>query len=246
MKQKLALSCALIHKTVGTVPRRADDRRRPGIAQGTVGDARQTALPGITIRIDALYGRGVALRPDRADPRRPVPRYRHPKRIIEKFGERLWAVSGDRMPAMLKTLRRHPQITSAFAFGDTHHATPDATLTEEQLAAYLTAEGYRNLRIEAIEPGIEDCYMKLGTVPMNDKVIETKGLTKRFGSFTAVDHISFEVGRGEIFDSSARTAPAKRPQCGCCALSRPTEAAVRSPGSTSCAKASRSNATSAT
>ena len=34
---------------------------------------------------------------------------------------------------------------------------------------------------------------------MNDKVIETKGLTKRFGSFTAVDHISFEVGRGEIF-----------------------------------------------
>ena len=47
------------------------------------------------------------------------------------------------------------------AFGDTHHATPDATLTEKQLAAYLTAEGYRNLRIEAIEPGIEDCYMKL-------------------------------------------------------------------------------------
>ena len=33
---------------------------------------------------------------------------------------------------------------------------------------------------------------------MNDKVIETKGLTKRFGSFTAVDHISFEVGRGKI------------------------------------------------
>lgn len=29
--------------------------------------------------------------------------------------------------------------------------------------------------------------------------IETEGLTKRFGSLTAVDHLSFEVGEGEIF-----------------------------------------------
>lgn len=31
------------------------------------------------------------------------------------------------------------------------------------------------------------------------KAIETKELTKRFGTFTAVDHISFEVEEGEIF-----------------------------------------------
>ena len=30
-------------------------------------------------------------------------------------------------------------------------------------------------------------------------VIETDSLTKRFGTFTAVDHISFEVGEGEIW-----------------------------------------------
>ena len=30
-------------------------------------------------------------------------------------------------------------------------------------------------------------------------VIETDQLTKCFGSFTAVDHISFTVGEGEIF-----------------------------------------------
>ncbi len=34
---------------------------------------------------------------------------------------------------------------------------------------------------------------------MNDNVIEVRDLVKRFGSFTAVDHISFEVHRGEIF-----------------------------------------------
>ena len=59
---------------------------------------------------------------------------------------------------------------------------------------------------------------------MNDKVIETKGLTKRFGSFTAVDHISFEVGRGEIFGflgaNGAGKTTAMRMLCG---LSRPTE-----------------------
>jgi len=34
-----------------------------------------------------------------------------------------------------------------------------------------------------------------GTAP----AIEVSGLTRRFGSFTAVDHVEFEVGRGEIF-----------------------------------------------
>ena len=29
--------------------------------------------------------------------------------------------------------------------------------------------------------------------------IKVKGLTKKFGEFMAVDHISFEVGKGEIF-----------------------------------------------
>ncbi len=34
---------------------------------------------------------------------------------------------------------------------------------------------------------------------MNELAIQVKGLTKRFGNFTAVDNISFEVRRGEIF-----------------------------------------------
>ena len=33
----------------------------------------------------------------------------------------------------------------------------------------------------------------------NGKVITSDNLTKRFGDFTAVDHISFEVQKGEIF-----------------------------------------------
>jgi ABC-2 type transport system ATP-binding protein len=33
---------------------------------------------------------------------------------------------------------------------------------------------------------------------MNEPVIRVDGLTRRFGDFVAVDHVSFEVGRGEV------------------------------------------------
>lgn len=57
----------------------------------------------------------------------------------------------------------------------------------------------------------------------NDIIIKVKGLTKKFGSFTAVDHISFDVGSGEIFGflgaNGAGKTTAMRVLCG---LSRPT------------------------
>src|ERR1043165_6327403 len=34
---------------------------------------------------------------------------------------------------------------------------------------------------------------------MSEGMIECEGLTKRFGTFTAVDHVSFSVGKGSIF-----------------------------------------------
>ena len=56
-----------------------------------------------------------------------------------------------------------------------------------------------------------------------DNVITVKDLTKRFGSFTAVDSISFEVSRGEIFGflgaNGAGKTTAMRMLCG---LSFPT------------------------
>lgn len=57
-----------------------------------------------------------------------------------------------------------------------------------------------------------------------EKVIEVENLVKRFGDFTAVDHISFGVYRGEIFGflgaNGAGKTTAMRMLCG---LSKPTE-----------------------
>ena len=58
---------------------------------------------------------------------------------------------------------------------------------------------------------------------MNEPAIIVKDMVKQFGSFTAVDHISFEVARGEIFGflgaNGAGKTTAMRMLCG---LSKPT------------------------
>ena len=58
---------------------------------------------------------------------------------------------------------------------------------------------------------------------MEENVIHIRNLTKKFGDFTAVDHISFDVRRGEIFGflgaNGAGKTTAMRILCG---LSRPT------------------------
>ena len=63
------------------------------------------------------------------------------------------------------------------------------------------------------------------------KAIEVKQLTKRFGTFTAVDHISFEVEPGEIFGflgaNGVGKTTAMRMLCG---LSVPTSGEARVAG----------------
>lgn len=58
---------------------------------------------------------------------------------------------------------------------------------------------------------------------MNEIIIKVNQLTKKFGDFTAVDHISFEIGKGEIFGflgaNGAGKTTAIRMLCG---LSIPT------------------------
>lgn len=66
---------------------------------------------------------------------------------------------------------------------------------------------------------------------MEDVVIYTEKLTKRFGEFTAVDNISFEVRKGEIFGflgaNGAGKTTAMRMLCG---LSKPTSGKGRVAG----------------
>src|SRR5437762_881753 len=63
---------------------------------------------------------------------------------------------------------------------------------------------------------------------MSDAMIECEGLTKRFGNFTAVDHVSFSVSRGSIFGFLGPNGSGKstviRMLCG---ILEPTEGTAR-------------------
>jgi ABC-type multidrug transport system ATPase subunit len=66
---------------------------------------------------------------------------------------------------------------------------------------------------------------------MSDAMIECDGLTKRFGNFTAVDHVSFSVARGSIFGFLGPNGSGKstviRMLCG---ILEPTEGSARIAG----------------
>lgn len=62
-------------------------------------------------------------------------------------------------------------------------------------------------------------------------MIEVKNLTKKFGHFTAVDDISFEVGEGEIFGLLGPNGAGKTTTIRCLlTLIRPTSGEVRISG----------------
>ena len=63
------------------------------------------------------------------------------------------------------------------------------------------------------------------------KMIDVDGLTKRFGQFTAVDHVSFDIKRGEIFGFLGPNGAGKTTTMRMlCTLLRPTEGSAKVAG----------------
>ena len=98
---------------------------------------------------------------------------------------------------------------------------------------------FANLTVNATAPRFEDAFVaKLGGQPKRTlgatarerseqsgpAPVQAKNLTRRFGAFTAADHISFEIWRGEIFgllgpNGAGKTTTFKM----MCGLLRPSE-----------------------
>lgn len=85
-----------------------------------------------------------------------------PENIIKAYTQTLWAVRSDKMHRLLTDLRGITGVKTAFAFGENHHATINpSVLTIESLREQLAVLGHHNIVIEAVEPTIEDCFMNL-------------------------------------------------------------------------------------
>lgn len=175
MRQKLALSCALVHRPdlllldepttgVDAVSRREFWDLLTGLAEAGLTILVSTPYmdeAGRCHRV-ALLQEGRLLRTD------------DPGSIGSGYGRPLLAVQGPERHRLLETLREHPDAASVYPFGPELHFTDDreegdpAELARE-LEAWLRERGLAVERLEPVEAGIEDVFMALmGEPPGTD------------------------------------------------------------------------------
>jgi ABC-2 type transport system ATP-binding protein len=161
MKQKLALSCALIHKPKVLFLDEPTTGVDPVSRKEFWEMLKRLKEQGISILVStpymdeaklcdriALIQNGKILEIDT------------PQNIVDRFDNNLYAVRSDNMFKLLTDLRSFPKTKSCFAFGDKHHLVlNDNNFDLNELKTYL--QNQNNLEIKKIEPGIEDCFMRL-------------------------------------------------------------------------------------
>jgi len=163
MKQKLALSCALIHKpsvlfldepTTGVDPvsrkefwgmlKRLEEQNitiivsTPYMDEAVLCDRIALIKDGLFMKIDT------------------------PVNIVDRYDKKILAVKGERMYELLKVLRNIPEVDMAFAFGDMHHISlKDPAVTPADIKTKLAGMGFLNAEVVEIKASVEDCYMSL-------------------------------------------------------------------------------------
>jgi ABC-type multidrug transport system ATPase subunit len=165
MKQKLALSCALIHKPKVLFLDEPTTGVDPVSRKEFWEMLRKLKNQGITILVSTPYMdeaklcERIALMQEGN-----ILSIEKPEAIIEKFGKTLFAVSSNNMYKLLNDLREYPFTKHCFGFGDHHHVTlTDETKGAEDIQAFLAERGNEQVIIDVIDPGIEDCFMELMT-----------------------------------------------------------------------------------
>lgn len=161
MKQKLALSCALIHKPKVLFLDEPTTGVDPVSRKEFWEMLKRLKAQGITILVSTPYMDEAKLCDRIALMQNgKIMTIDTPDNIINQFGRNLYAVHSENMFKLLNDLRSFTKTESCFAFGENHHLT----LTEEnttELEKYLLESGHKNATINKIEPGIEDCFMQL-------------------------------------------------------------------------------------
>jgi ABC-type multidrug transport system ATPase subunit len=164
MKQKLALCCALIHKPtvlfldepttgVDTVSRKEFWEMLKRLKE-----------QGITILVStpymdeatlceriALIQNGKVLSVDT------------PENIIRSYPEKLFAIRSEKLYMLWKDLQQYPNTRSVFTFGEYLHLSFLETNAQaiSEVLAYLETKDHERVDMHAVEPTIEDCFIRL-------------------------------------------------------------------------------------
>jgi len=162
MKQKLALSCALIHRPVVLFL----DEPTTGVDAVSRKEfwemLKRLKEQNITILVSTPYMDEAGLC-DRIGlmQQGKLLSVGAPKKITASFNQTILAVKADNMYALLKDLNVFNEVQNAYSFGEFHHAVMKENFNEQELKNYLEQKNQHHLVIKKIEPSIEDSFMQL-------------------------------------------------------------------------------------
>lgn len=162
MKQKLALSCALIHRpsvlfldepTTGV-----DAVSRKEFWEMLKGLKRQ----GITILVSTPYMDEAGLC-DRVAlvQKGNILSINTPEGVVADYKHPLMAVKANGMLALLHQLKKMESVVDAYPFGEYHHVVMENSKAAEQLHSKLSALHIDGLKTDKTKADIEDCFIAL-------------------------------------------------------------------------------------
>lgn len=170
MKQKLALSCALIHKPTVLFLDEPTTGVDPVSRKEFWDMLAKLKEQGITILVSTPYMDEASLC-DRIAliQEGKFLKINTPQGIVDQYENTLWSVHSNDMSRLLKDLRSNINVSTCFAFGDTHHITikkdslkeNGGEFDQDKLTHFLQEKNHTEIDINPITAGIEDCFMEL-------------------------------------------------------------------------------------
>jgi len=162
MKQKLALSCALIHKPALLVL----DEPTTGVDAVSRSEfwemLRKLRVHNITIVVSTPY-MDEAMRCDRVAliQKGQILTIDEPEKIREGFSRKLFSVKATDKYHLLIALRNFPGVLTAYPFGDSVHVTFRNDDSDPSVSGYLKGMGITDAEICETRAGIEDRFLEL-------------------------------------------------------------------------------------
>ena len=162
MKQKLALSCALIHKPrllILDEPTTGVDAVSRSEFWDMLARLRQH---NITIIVSTPY-MDEAMRCDRVAliQNGSILTVAPPQEIRDGFSRKLFRIKASEKYKLIIALRKYPGTVTTYPFGDSVHVTFADDHIDDSLFRFLSEEGLSNVSAEETDAGIEDRFLEL-------------------------------------------------------------------------------------
>ncbi len=163
MKQKLALSCALIHKPKVLFLDEPTTGVDPVSRKEFWEMLKRLQQKGITILVSTPYM-------DEAELCDRIALIQHgkilqidtPQEIIKHYPKKIYDVRADNMYRLIESLKSFEHHYSVYPFGEfVHYTDKRDDFNPQELQQYLAANDHQNIKIEITKTTIEDTFMEL-------------------------------------------------------------------------------------